>query len=873
MTRLSLTLIAPLLAALLALAFGLIFLGYGVHTGAGVPVFPLDDSYIHLQYGWQAAQGSFLRYNPGDDPTTGATSLLYLLLLAAGFALGVVREAMPGAILALNLGLFMASAALLTDLGRRAAELMRWKSEALPAWGVGLLAGALFAGSGWMAWAFCSGMETGLLIALVSGALWASAARHAKTMAFFAALAALTRPEGLILAVVLLAAEVLARDPAETNDHARRFAWAGVAVGVGLIPFAVNLLMTGTFSAAGLQAKSWLTLQPFYPDRVIGEILSTALLLVRAFGLPAPDAQWHAFPLAQLFGGIGLALLLARNVRTRRLALAFGGWWLLGIAATATLQTATWHHYRYQMPLLPAILIPAAVALARLARDLSGWLPGRTRTSAAALAVYKQTGVRRSAPPRWRERVAGVALALLALAWAGYSLPAFGAAYALDTTTVLTQQMVLADWLRANTPPDSRIAVHDVGAMRYLGGRDTLDVVGLTSPGMAPVNRSGPGSIYEALEQARPDYYAVYPAAAPPYFGLDVAAALFGQELFRVAVDPFSPYASAGGVQIVAQPDWSGVALADNPQQPSTLEQLAGWTLVERFDVADVQAEAEHDHQWWNSERLPGFATEPRRMAYREDPSVTVTDGGRLLTGGESFTLRTQPGVWAALVVRLHQTDDLTLRVRVNDADAGLWRLPAIPGEWLESVFLVPPDLIRGSTTRFTLEVEEAAPGARYSPFYYWLYQGQAAALPPPPATISGAAFDDVALLRGFDLPGRLFAPGDAIPLTLHWEALTPPRADLRIFVHLIDPANDTAEGILAQYDAPPRRGTYPFWVWRARESVRETVTLQIPADAPAGEYLLLAGIYDAATGARLPIVGGDDYGADRLVLARITLR
>ena len=128
--------------------------------------------------------------------------------------------------------------------------------------------------------------------------------------------------------------------------------------------------------------------------------------------------------------------------------------------------------------------------------------------------------------------------------------------------------------------------------------------------------------------------------------------------------------------------------------------------------------------------------------------------------------------------------------------------------------------------------------------------------------------------LTGYDLGELTFAPGDVIPLTLHWEALDPAAAspDLRVFVHVMDPANDRSEGIVAQFDGPPRQGTYPFWVWTAGEQVSDPAFISLPADVPPGEYVLLLGVYDGQTGARLPIEDGADFGADRLSLGTITV-
>jgi hypothetical protein len=394
---------------------------------------------------------------------------------------------------------------------------------------------------------------------------------------------------------------------------------------------------------------------------------------------------------------------------------------------------------------------------------------------------------------------------------------------------------------------------------------------------MAQNYRSGPGSLYEALETSRPDYYAVYPDAAPPFFGTPNTSDLLGQELFRVAPGSFSSYVSAASTQVITQPDWSGVPLADLPQQPDVLSRLDGWTCVDRLDSANLVDESDHVYTWWNQGTPPGFPTDVRKMPYRIEPSLTLADGGRLLTGGESFTLETEPNQPLLLVVRLHQTTDMTLRVRVNDDDAGQWRLPAIPGEWIESVFAIPGEIISGTQTQVTITVEEmfdASPESRYSPFHYWAYQGGDASAPvSQPQNISPASFGRAVQLQGFDVSAETVPAGATLSVTFHWLALDPPHANLRVFAHLVDPDRaDTAEGIIAQADSAPRQGAYPFWVWQPDEMVSDTVLLTIPPDAPPGAYQLLIGIYDADTGQRLSIIDAMDFGANRLLLATVTV-
>ena len=106
--------------------------------------------------------------------------------------------------------------------------------------------------------------------------------------------------------------------------------------------------------------------------------------------------------------------------------------------------------------------------------------------------------------------------------------------------------------------------------------------------------------------------------------------------------------------------------------------------------------------------------------------------------------------------------------------------------------------------------------------------------------------------LAAADLSATTAAPGDSVVLRVGWQVAAPPgAADLHLFVHLGDPARQP----LAQFDGPVMAGEYPARVWAAGEAFDETVTLGIPADLPPGDYPINLGLYDFATGARLPVV------------------
>src|SRR5205823_2033024 len=95
-----------LLVLLLSTGFGAASLYYN----RGVFLLPLDDSYIYLRYADRLVAGEPLRYSAGDRPSTGATSLLYPLLLAPGRGLGLSGDGLALFPFPLGVGRFAASA-------------------------------------------------------------------------------------------------------------------------------------------------------------------------------------------------------------------------------------------------------------------------------------------------------------------------------------------------------------------------------------------------------------------------------------------------------------------------------------------------------------------------------------------------------------------------------------------------------------------------------------------------------------------------------------------------------------------------------------------------------------------------------------------
>jgi mannosyltransferase len=133
---------------------------------------------------------------------------------------------------------------------------------------------------------------------------------------------------------------------------------------------------------------------------------------------------------------------------------------------------------------------------------------------------------------------------------------------------------------------------------------------------------------------------------------------------------------------------------------------------------------------------------------------------------------------------------------------------------------------------------------------------------PPVPQQAVDAHFGDAIRLVGYDLEAR---PPD-LELVLHWQALGPVTTRFKIFVHLIGEGGPS--DIRAQADVYPR---IPTSGWVPGEYLSDRVALDLPADLPPGPYRLLLGLYDGATGGRLPVTsaGGEALG-DSLTLQEI---
>jgi hypothetical protein len=135
----------------------------------------------------------------------------------------------------------------------------------------------------------------------------------------------------------------------------------------------------------------------------------------------------------------------------------------------------------------------------------------------------------------------------------------------------------------------------------------------------------------------------------------------------------------------------------------------------------------------------------------------------------------------------------------------------------------------------------------------------------PVEAQTADALFGEAIELVEVQLPASA-ERGEPLTLTLFWASRVTVEQDFTVFVHLLRPDGE----FIAAFDAPPLSGLYPTSFWAPGETIVDTHELQL--DVPPGSYLLQVGLYELASGVRLPLSGAPAEFADRLTLGSVTV-
>ncbi len=670
-------------------------------TTGGQFAFPLDDPYIYFQYASQNARGELFRYNDGDPTTTGATSVLYLMLLTPfalvfkGTSLGIV--AFVGAVVLLFFTLRSVHRIAAVWIAPSAA----WPTTFLVALGGPFL------------WGMFSGMESAVVAFLgvrlaeeflrlggirFDGTPGDGASGSRKRFIIFAVLFALSRPEAALLVLLL----VLGRLVVDRGTGGLGVGGVVIPLAAVALPFVLNLILTGESGTMTFRSKgavylpgttfgTWLMKTTLFAFHNLKGIFDSGEAGYPSWPRAAGTLTAFAAPLTLFFAVLGALPAAYDEWRRKRAGFA----WAAGLLVAGTLifwaaaVPSNLHWNRYLQPSLPFITLFVVAGAYRLS--------GAFRGEEAGVAV--------------RRGIIGFFL----ICAAGASLH-FASVYGWNCREIFNQHITMARWIAVNTPSGAIIGTNDVGALRYYGGRYVLDVHGLTSRDLAACKQVGSAGIYEYLEgmpdMKRPNYLVLIRGwYEPEFFNMHRPLRSQSLRLATIAGSPLDLFAA----------NWSG-AKAGHVPGPATLQDLGGLRLVDRVDVADLRSEAQHEYRL---RLLPGESAGPIRFLPPPGADYPIADGGRLVTDSEEMTLSgLTPGRPAVLVMR--GVGNISAMVRFDDAQAVPLRARATGdgSQWTEAILRIPGSHLRGSSARLVVTASDGAyKEGGYGAFHYWIYQ------------------------------------------------------------------------------------------------------------------------------------------------------
>jgi len=682
---------------LVALGVVVAFLAAMLSSTGGRFVPQVVDLYVVCQYAQALAEGHPFRYNPGEPPSTGATSLLYTAWLGAGHAVGFRGEGLVAFAILSGAALYVASVLLARRVGERVAG--------EPA---GLLAGGLVALSGTVVWSFLYGSDIAafLFLALLLLDRWLVfwEGGSARGFALAGSLVALARPEGLPLGLLLALAS--RRRPAAPRGREAFLALAPAAAGLAVL--ALNRAVTGSWLGTSVADKSLLANYGLLDSvRLVAEY-ATDLTRGVLFGFYPPETAigfargWAPYYLPPLALPLVVAALVGAP-EARRAPLRL---WLLAAAAVSLLVSANMfmgvHYNRYVLWSFPGLLVLTAAGITTAASLVPD--PGRRRTLLGATA--------------------GLFLALGLL-----QTLRFAASYGSAAGAIARRELALAEWIRRELPPG--VAMANVAtSVEYLTGHRNVNLHGVTSPaffGTRTAEREA--GMLESLVR-------MPPGERPPYL-ISSAALQQASPLLRRLVEgpPLYRTASLSDELLVFRTRWDLLDRAPRLHAPSVLEAAGRLTEVDRLNVCDGEDERRHGYRYASGLGELRFhgAVLLEKYPQPAGPSEEVADAGRVILGSETFRVRSRRGRDLLLVLRTAKAAPVALRqaaltglhtleqprprleVRANGVVLARLEVPLGSG-WSEVALTLPGSGLSEPETELTVS-------GHYASFRYWFFQ------------------------------------------------------------------------------------------------------------------------------------------------------
>jgi hypothetical protein len=423
-----------------------------------------DDPFITYRYANNLAAGFGMVYNLGER-VLSTTTPLFTLLLASLSGAGISLSILANMVGAFSL---MAGALFLWDVSR--------------SWNVPLV--------GWVGLLFYPtfplivkslGSETPLYLAFCLSAISLYARKQYIGTGVLVALAFLTRPDGLVLGLVLifdyLKQKALSHQSDRKSVENSQLHLVSNPDGVGefqVKPRSFNNPWNAFVIFSGLtlpwNAYAWiyygspipatLTAKQYQGSMVISESFSRGLFTIVGDYLPL----WHFWLLVFLAAG-GLVYLIRKAPRwgvfTSWMVVYFLGYSILGVS----------RYFWYYAPLVPGFLVLVGLGAEGLSK-VAGFIQNERRRW--------MNGQLFSQSHRWGYCFTGGILFVLLIAQVGY-LEHIRAAP--DGRYLVYRE--IGEWLQANTDSTDKVGALEVGILGYYSDRYMVDFAGLIQPDVA----------------------------------------------------------------------------------------------------------------------------------------------------------------------------------------------------------------------------------------------------------------------------------------------------------------------------------------------------------------------------------------------------
>ena len=432
--------------------------------------FPMDDAYIHMVYAQNLAEQGRLAFSLAAEKGVGTSSILWVLLLAAGSRVG----------LSVHLVAKLLGAGSLAVVGGCLFLLLRRNWGPLPSFVAAWL--ATFSGN--MIWFALSGMETVLFLAAGLFSLLLYRERRWLLLGVVLGLMILVRPEGLALAAALLGVEALGR--------------RGVPRGL-LVSLFLALLICGPWFAYLL----WRT-GHILPTSALGKQFTSAVAaeyLMRQVGAWSWLSRipglvfvggWVGYLLLFALGGMALpAPRIALGSVAGVLDYSLSAWalpaWLLVLGLLSRAWAAygsprKWRLWIQDPTRRPLVALLLWVALHNLAYLVFLPVPGTASRYGAINHVVLWLALAAGLFSFLRRPRLLVVLGSGLLALSGANIAYWNGVYDANLDHMVAVRIKAARYVHDALAPDELCAGLDIGALRYFARRPIVDLGGLVDP-------------------------------------------------------------------------------------------------------------------------------------------------------------------------------------------------------------------------------------------------------------------------------------------------------------------------------------------------------------------------------------------------------